>query len=67
MFLSILSYIIYFHMILSETTLEPITKPVPTIEPETPERIKESPIPMPNPFVIPTPTIKPGVAPIPKA
>ena len=44
----------------SEPTIKPKT-------PETPERIKEVPVKVPNPFAIPTPNIQPNTKPIPKA
>lgn len=44
--------------------LEPITKPK---VPETPEKVKELPVKVPNPFAIPTPNIQPNTKPSPKA
>ncbi|MCX6825173.1 MAG: hypothetical protein NTY80_03015 [candidate division SR1 bacterium] len=41
--------------------------PEPLIQPATPEKIKEKPTLVPNPFVIPTPNINPGTEPTPKA
>lgn len=41
--------------------IQPITKP------ETPEKIKEAPIKVPNPFTIPIPQIQPNTKPSPKA
>jgi len=48
----------------SSEVAEPTTKPE---TPETPEKIKEVPVKVPNPFAIPTPNIQPNTKPSPKA
>ena len=59
MFLSILEYMNNSPQI--DIDIQPITKP------ETPERVKELPVKVPNPFAIPTPNIQPNTKPSPKA